>query len=252
MSLPPPLPTRWGRVPALAPVVAALAAQAQAQHAELQHLARRSRLPLHVVAELPEVDSAELVELHAEDLEKAVPAASVEPSPLPSPRALPASAPVLAASARRPGSTRVRELDTGGRSSRVARPRWSRPRRALPQAVPAPSAKPAAVAARRRAWKRPGGPSAPLNVQRPAAPTAGRGGPHRALRRDARERARASPSETAPSLPMERAHHWGGAAPERGRGAGRRHGSSRPPGGARGGAPPGELQERARAGGARP
>ena len=64
MSLPPPLPARqWGRVPMLAPVVSALAGRARAEHLAVRALAHRERLPFHLVAQLPELDASEAVEL---------------------------------------------------------------------------------------------------------------------------------------------------------------------------------------------
>jgi hypothetical protein len=156
LNLPPPLPTRWwGRVPNLAPVVSALASQARAEFQAVRELARRARLPLHVVAQLPEIDGAEAVELTAPAQLPAAPVAvEARAAVLPS-LSRPSSRPVEVGS-RRPARRR---------SERVARPRWSAPSRAFPHALP--EAVP--VAARRRRIQHATKPRRPLMGERGAA-----------------------------------------------------------------------------------
>lgn len=151
MISPPPLPTRWGLVPALAPIVSTMAAQARAEHEALRALARRNRLQVHEVAGLVELDAEELEA--AGDLVELLPtvpalaeapaaAELVRPPPLPS-RAV--------AGGRGPGSTKVRAIGRAeGFRGRAMRPRWHEGKRRDREATPAPVAPVERRAARRR------------------------------------------------------------------------------------------------------
>jgi hypothetical protein len=239
MIRPPPLPTRWGRVPLLAPIVAVLAEQARAQHAELRAAAGVARLPIHVVAQLQELDGAELVELEpqGEPASELMQLESLEPLAVQSSEVLqPLFSRVRPAG---PASTKAREIGQGGLSGRVARPRWHSARRALPQAVPEAVEAKAAPAARRRKVKHAARPGRPLMREQPAVThrpiPAPASIPSGGLTAAPRERARLFPSGRDRPDAAERAEAGAVWLPEAPR---VEHGPP-PRRGRRGGAPPG-------------